>query len=66
MEDLLQTQLLLESEASAIKIDRQLRFSYGLQGTEKRLTIKSANDMYKVLDKGTILEEGWVWVAALQ
>jgi hypothetical protein len=60
MEDLRQTQLLLESEVSALKMDKQLQFSYELQGADKRLTIKSSREMYKVLDKGTIFEEGLV------
>jgi hypothetical protein len=60
MEDLQQTQLLLESEISALKMDKQLQFSYELQGEDKCLTIKLSRDMYKVLDKGTVFEEGLV------
>jgi hypothetical protein len=60
MEDFRLTQLLLESEISALKMDKLLQFSYELQGDNKRLTIKSSRDMYKVLDNGTIFEEGLV------
>ena len=60
VEDLQQTSILIESELSAPRITKQLQFSYMLQGAEKRMTLTSAQDMYEVLDKGTIFEEGLI------